>query len=540
MAENYFKMSLLDVEKFCEVNELKEITNPIYFKRDNIPTEDGLLSNEIFGITKYDRANIFAYIDLVEDFIHPLLYKRWCKLDGKIKEIVYGNKNFSLDENNYIVEDEDGETGVQFLKKNIKKIEIPRTQSAKRDTDIKFIKENIDKMFIRKLPVIPAFYRDVNTGDRMSGVGDINKLYNSILISVRSIKEVADYGLPLENAVKGRIQDLILQVYNWFCDEPQLAKKNGIMKRAIQSKTVDYGARLVITAPDIDAERYDELYVDLDYCGLPLSAACVNFYPYMIFFIRRFFENEFATGKYPYMNKETGKVEYVTVKEPHIAFSDDVIKHEIDRFLKGFSNRFIPIKVPNEEGKNIYMRFKGRSMTAEEFAENPNNRDIPIMNRKLTWCDVFFIAANEACQSKHVLLTRYPMDSKHNMFPSKIRILSTRDTEPMQIGQKFYEKYPKIRDEDLGKDTSNKFINSLQIANPLLNLIGGDYDGDQLTSKAVFTEEANEELEEFMNKPSHYITEGGINGRILSNEAVQTIFNLTRVYDNSLLTQPEF
>lgn len=540
MADNYFKVSLLDVEKFCSVNELKEVTNPIYFKRDNIPTEDGLLSNEIFGITKYDRANVFAYIDLAEDFLHPLMYKRWVKLDGKIRDIVYGNKMFSLDENNYIIEDENGETGVQFLKKNINKIEIRRTSSTKRDTDIKFLKENLDKLFIRKLPVIPAFYRDVNTGDKMSGVGDINKLYNSILISVRSIKEVADYGLPLENAVKGRIQDLILQVYNWFTDEPQLAKKNGIVKRALQSKTVDYGARLVITAPDIDAERYDELYVDLDHCGLPLSAACVNLYPYMIFFVRRFFENEFATGRYPYMDKKTGKVEYVTVKEPHIAFSDDVIKHEIDRFLKGFSNRFIPIKVPNEEGKELYMTFKGRNISAEEFASNKDLRDIPIMNRRLTWCDVFFIAATEAAKGKHVMLTRYPMDSKHNMFPNKIRILSTRDTEPMQIGQTFYPRYPKIRDEEMGKDTSNKFINSLQIANPLLGLIGGDYDGDQLTSKAIYTEEANEEIHEFINKPAHYITEGGINGRQLTNEAVQTIFNLTRVYDPQMLTQPEF
>ena len=65
LDEKHFVLDLLDVDKFVKVNELQEITNSVYFSRDGIPSPDGLLSNEIFGISKEDRSNIFAYISLI-------------------------------------------------------------------------------------------------------------------------------------------------------------------------------------------------------------------------------------------------------------------------------------------------------------------------------------------------------------------------------------------------------------------------------------------------------------------------------------------
>ena len=42
----------------------------------------------------------------------------------------------------------------------------------------------------------------------------------------------------------------------------------------------------------------------------------------------------------------------------------------------------------------------------------------------------------------------------------------------MVIGNKFYKWYPKIRQEDIGKDTSNMFIDTCNIANPYCGLMG--------------------------------------------------------------------
>ena len=57
-----------------------------------------------------------------------------------------------------------------------------------------------------------------------------------------------------------------------------------------------------------------------------------------------------------------------------------------------------------------------------------------------------------------------------------MRVLSTIETEPMVIGNKFYKWYPKIRQTDIGKNTSNMFIDTCNIANPYCGLMGADFD----------------------------------------------------------------
>ena len=92
--ERHIHFELLDADKLIKKNNLREITNPIFFVRDGIPTSDGLLSNEIFGITKDQRSNIFAYIDLHEEFLHPLCYIVWNSMDRNIAKIVHGTAKF--------------------------------------------------------------------------------------------------------------------------------------------------------------------------------------------------------------------------------------------------------------------------------------------------------------------------------------------------------------------------------------------------------------------------------------------------------------
>ena len=75
--ERKLKIKMTDVEDFVKKNNVKEVTNPVFFIRNGVPTPDGLLSNEIFGITKEKRGNIWAYIDLKGHYLHPFIYKIW-------------------------------------------------------------------------------------------------------------------------------------------------------------------------------------------------------------------------------------------------------------------------------------------------------------------------------------------------------------------------------------------------------------------------------------------------------------------------------
>ena len=539
---------LLDIEDFIKKNDVKEISNPIFFNQNKLPTSDGLLSNEIFGITKEERANRFGYIDLHGTFLHPLVYKVWSALDKNVKSIVHGIDNFVIDSNGQFKQDPNGKTGIKFLKDNINKIKIRSTDSTKRDRVIEFLNISKPLMFITKYPVIPAFYRDVNTEGGKVGVGDINKYYNSIIIASKALAEAQDYGLSISNSQAGRMQEMLLQVYNYFgAGNPDakgsgvgMPSKFGIIRRANLSKTTDYSSRLVITSPELKVEKLDDIEADMDYSVVPLASLSINFLPYMIFWLRGFFENEFSTRTTYTVHMKDGKVKEIPIQDYQIAFSDERIKDEINRFVHGYSNRFIPVKVPTLDKKlNVYMHFKGRASTSPDDTEQGE-----IINRRLTWCDLLFMAASEVTADKHILITRYPIDSFYNQFPTKVKVQSTIETEPMTVVsagmKKFYKKYPKIREEDIEKDTSNKFIDSLNMCNGYLDSIGGDYDGDQVSVKGIYSAEANAELDQQMNSKIHYIGLDGISVMDVGKEAKQSLYCLTMVLPNSNLTEPQF
>lgn len=412
-----FKIDQLDQEKLVKANDLAQVTNPIMFGVNTVPTTDGLLSNEIFGITKDDRADTFAYIDLQDYFIQPYLYRVWLKIDKNIRAVVYETKNFRIDSNGMLVEDENGSTGIEFLRKNIDSLKFKNT---KRDSLLKILMEKKDLMFTKKLVITPPFYRDVETnGGAHISVGEINKLYAEVMNGVKALKESNDYGLSMKGGIKGKIQDGLLKIYNWYTVGESIVggehtgagifKKFGVMRRSVMSKTTDYSARLVLSAPNINANSKEDFIVDLDHAAIPLSAACVIFYPYMMYHIRSFLVNEFGGKvKYDRFNSKTKQLERITLKDPQIEFSDEKIDREIDRFVHGYSNRLNPIEIPNEEGKETYFRFKGYSVTEEEY-KNGIRENGKMIERDLTWMDLFFMAAVTVSKDKMVLITRYPM-----------------------------------------------------------------------------------------------------------------------------------
>ena len=472
---------VLNVEDFIKVNNWQEITDPIFFVRNGVPTPEGLLSNEIFGITKEDRANRFGYIDLYDWFLHPLAYIEWSRMDSRIKDIVFGTKKFIINDQGDFEENENGKSGVKFLKDNFSKIKIKSTESTKRNNKIKFLKDNEKNIFIKKYVVIPAYYRDVNsTGDGRVGVGELNKYYSSLLIAVRSLRETQEYGLSMSDATKGRIQETLVLIYNFLCgtgaaetDGVGLSKKQGIIRTSVMSKTADEGSRLIISAPNVKAENIDNLMVDAEHCALPLASALVNFKPFIIFNVKRFFDNEFASHPTHTMKNEKGELVTVEVKNPEMVFSDVEIESQMNKFIHGYSKRLTPVEVPLTNGKTAFCVFKGQNAKSKDLDIQRN----ALQSRKLTWCDVFFMAAVEATRDKCVLITRFPMDSYWNEFPSKIRISTMKETEPIAVGSSYYQWYPKIREKDINSNTSNLFIDTLQFTNLNLGSIGGDYDG---------------------------------------------------------------
>lgn len=545
------RLEVLDVDKYIKVNELKPITNPTFFSAGGAPTSDGLLSNEIFGITQRDRAGTFAYIDLYEYFMDPSCYKTLCKLDSKIKFVASGMKKFKISSDGQLVEDPNGDTGLRWFKKNFDKLKFHRTSSRTRDVRIKYVMHNYKegKLFLNKYIVIPAFYRDVNTSGKHTGVGQINTLYVHLITAAKALKENGDYGLSMADTTCFRIQETLKTIYDWFCGNTNdaitdkgagLSGKFGII-RANMAYTSDYSSRLVLTAPELKAETVDDLMVNFDRSAIPLAAAAADFYPFMLFHMRKFFENMLlnnTTADLIFISNKTKSDDYVLPSNAIQYFNDDVLKDQLKKFVYSHDNRFLPVEIPN--GKNpIYFKFTGRYV-------DPKTREVrdvePVYNRRLTWVDVIYIAAKKATDGKQMAFTRYPYDDYFNTIYTGIEISSTTETEPLIIYNDFYRFYPKIRESDIGSSSSSKFVDTMQLSNLYLDGAGADYDGDTGQVKGSFFEETNIEIEKFRDSKANFITSGCENIRASSKEAIQSLFNFTLVLRQDLdkMTDPKF
>lgn len=416
------KLDILDVEKYVKDNNWQCVSDPRAFVSQGLPSSKGLLSNEIFGFTMEERSNIYAYIDLHGWFMDPSCYKAWIRLDTKVRNIVHGVKNYIIDEHGYFIEDENGETGIEFIRKNINKIKFKESASSKKQMSIKYLEQNRDRIFIKKYIVIPPFYRDKNTsaGGKTVGLGGVNKLYNNLIVATNALTSTQEFGFDASDAMNGRVQEIILQIYDWFCgnnnksiEEPGqgLSGKLGILRMTNTSKTSNFSSRLVISAVDLKVERPEDLEVNFDRTSIPLYAVMTEFRDFIMYHVRTFFENEFAgIETYPVVTAK-GVEKTIIPETPEIVFSDERIEKEMDRFLHGYNNRFVPIEVPVEgTNQKYYMKFKGRGVSIGEAQESKN----PLTQRRLTWCDVFYLSAVEATRDKHILCSRFPIIN-HNI-----------------------------------------------------------------------------------------------------------------------------
>ena len=546
------KMEVLDIDRYVKVNELQPISNPSLFSGMGVPTSDGLLSQEIFGITQKERSGTFAYIDLHEYFLDPSCYKALLRLDSKFNYIIKALKKYKIDADGSLVEDEGGGTGLRWLKANFNKIKFKKTDSRSRDMRIRYIQHNnsLGRMWINKYIVIPPFYRDVNSAKRSTGVGQINTFYINLITAARAIQENNDYGMSLADATCAKVQDTIRAIYDWFCGNSNdsiqdpgtgLSGKTGII-RANMAYTADYSSRLVICAPELKKETIDDLMVDIDRSAMPLAAVVADFYPFVIFHMRQFFENQLLNISHIEVVAQDGSVIDAEVQNPMISFSDDVLKEQLKNFVYSHDNRFLPVEIPTVQPtpKNIpvAMVFKYKRWQKENTPEI----DEPIFTRPLTWTDVIYMAAVKSVEGKTVSITRFPYDSYFNTIYTKIEVASTSETEQLIVNGEYYRFYPKIRVEDINTPSAKKFVDVMHLSNLYLDGMGGDYDGDTVIVKGSFMNETNKELEKFTDSKANFINLGCNNIRTSHHESVQSQYNLTLILssDTSKLTAPTF
>lgn len=472
------KIDLFDVAELVELNHLQEITSPILFQRGDVPHPHGLVSNEIFGITTKSRKETFAYIDLHGHFFHPHVYKAIRRMYRNIDKIVNGELYVSIDKNGYLKNDEMGDTGIEFLYNNWNRIKWeskgdsdvnPLSMRAQRIALITEFKR--DEIFMKYQLVIPAFYRDVKTGSSVNGgeTDDINNMYAKLirLATLMKNQDLFDFQFHSTNY---NIQMIIVQIYDYF--KQKLEKKNGMIRKYLMGKNVDYCTRTVITAPTFHAERPEELFTDFRYASIPIAQVCSLAYPFVVHYVKNFFERELMdvkSTKILYDPKTDKIINTVQVDSPESYFSDKYIKKMIDTFIKDPESRFTKIEVPTTGTQKYYLTFTGRRFDSSNTSEVAGT-----VSRPMTWTDLLYMACEDVVKDKHTMITRYPLLDEFGVFISRIRVSSTTKTMPLYVNGKLYRWYPVV-DLSLGlHEIPGQFIDSCQFSNSYLPGLEGD------------------------------------------------------------------
>ncbi|WP_300943958.1 hypothetical protein [uncultured Duncaniella sp.] len=512
---------LMNVDDFVRINNLPKCTDPIFIDR-NVPTAGGVLSYQIFGTSQSDRRTRMAYIDLAPyHYMNPLAAQKLASYDRTLSKCLYSQGRYRL-ENGQLVEDyENGDSGPEFLYQIWGKVKVKDKDTVVTKEIQDFFEMDRSLLFITKLPVIPAFLRDLNTSGAGGGSNIrkssnvLNSMYSSIIAYTQTLNTYTDTFTHMSRVSQSRVQTLICDIYSEMMINKVKGSpsKFGMLRRSMQGKNVSYAARLVISSPILRKDSFEDVQVKFGYAVVPLAYCLSCFFPFMVQRLKRFFDAMFIEGgKVPVI--VDGKVAYQTYPG---SYDENEITKMISRYLYSPNTRFDPVMTPPDaSGVRHKLALTGRFHKSDTTISRP-----------ATVTDIMYIVAKQVVADKHVFVTRYPLDNYNGQFPVKIEISTTVKTMPATIGETFYQFFPVCEG-----DPSNAFVDTLQFSNTMLAMIGGDYDGDQVTLRPVYSKEANAECEARIKSPAYVLNiEGGFMRGITKDFAL-CCYNLTRVNSN--------
>lgn len=450
-----------DIEANIKVNHLREVTNSIALIK-NQPTPDGILSYEIFGTSSQSRRETMAYIDLHGHYMYPNAAVKLRSYNKTLSEILFGTTLYSFDKKTgqFTKDDENGSSGPEFLYECWPYIKVKEKETLTTKEIEQFFKKDRDKLFLTKILVMPPFFRDKNeaTGAQMS-MSEVNPIYNSIISYTQNMANYTNMFQSMTYLTQGRVQQLLVDLYNKVIVEKVKGNpsKFGMLRRAMLSKNIDYSGLMVISSPILHTNEPEEVMARFGYAVIPLARACAMFFPFMVHAVKNYFDRLFIQGgKFPInvKNPETGEreIQYRTVTE---SFDENYVTKLISRYINSPSSRFDPVEVPDHKGT---IAFVGTYYKDEINIE-----------RTMTVTDLLYIIAKDVLKDKHVYVTRYPLDNYNGQFPARIELSTTIKTKPVRYGEKIYQFYPVIEG-----DPNNVFVESFQISNTYLDMMGGD------------------------------------------------------------------
>ena len=570
-----FSIELINTDKEIAENQLKEVTSDLYYiPGTNVPTDNGLFSFDIFGtVGTKDRKEQWAYINLNETFMAPHAFYVFSRLKSKIAEdMKNGAGQYYIDSTGEITKLLTGQTvpetaivkelgsGFDWMKKHWDKIswriEPSMTNTAK--SRRKFLKMlDVNQVFWDKLLVMPAFYRDFDV--RQKKDNEINKMYKAALRLGKTIKktDVYDYSpatglvdsstgkeidLPTKSITYLKLHSKLYELYDYFFQK--ISGANGFINEHVVGKPTDFGARLVITTPSYNTETYADCEVDFFHSSVPLSVAANLYNPFVVHGLAKWLKNYVAGQRtIRYYDFETKTFKKCDLAIDYMAeFSSTSLREILEKYRDYKNFRVEPVTIKGEE--TIQVKKYNKETQKYELVDQKVEKRIPVQAifkmhednktislstdntfditddsqyansiRNLTWCELIYIVCEDNINEKVIYNTRYPADDYYHTYPSMMNIIPCKEYTKVYLNGKLYKRYPIIRvtPKDHVK-VEQMFIDSMRMHSTYPNSLGADFDGDQISTQSLFSEEANSEARNHMVDMNNVI---GINGDII-------------------------
>lgn len=537
-------------DKWAIDNKIPEVKNGMMFsQKSSEPDPEGLLSYEIFGPPgTVERKRSWGYIDLVNKFLNPhILYELTRYQASVYKNIVNGNEDFFINPvdgkltmvtpKTPLPKGADHGTGIRFLYRIWDKINfdykgITSTSTVNRLKMLKSFKK--EEIFFSHMPVIPAFYRDMsNKNDRIS---ELNKMYRKILGNAAALRTSSGmleiFGTTSSDR---KIQDTLTEIYQYFIDI--VGGTKGFIHKNVMGKSTDYSARAVISMPKYDTNTVEETEVDFKTSAIPLCTVCKCFAPFIKYGLRKLVDYCLKGSNFVFvMDPKTLKV---TREELAIDFMDDFSDDDklddlIQLYDSSYEYRLEPLMIRLKNGQKVpiyYIDNRNEEVNSLNEATEEMKVNAGKTIRPLNISEALYIAAYSTCKDKCMYITRYPIEDQHNIYPTLINIIPCANTEKRSFGGEIFPKWPILPSStEHAKDLNYLFVDTVRVFPSFLKALGGDFDGDQISTQGVFTEEANRACRKYITSKMNTINVSGGTMREFAEVSMMGVYNLTFRY----------
>ena len=497
------KMRPLNMDKFSKKYKMKEVYN---FAIDGPGT---LFDPNIFGKGE-DKKILHGYIDLKGHFIDPTTYMFVSRrVFRDLPFIVSKEKKFSIDSKGLLVQDPDGNTGIEWLYKNFDKIKF------KNQKDAVVNKYTRDNFFINKMDVIPLHFRDVNTTSGTMKIDELNNLYMD-LIKACKFKERNSSSSLDTSFIDVKVQGILVSIVEYISN--MLFGKKGAQRQLAMGRSVDNSARIVLSANEVRMkDTLGKGKVTMDSSCYPLHHL-LNMFPIHIIT---------EVQKLLHYFYDLNLMDNLSLEEFEDHFTDDYIKEMIENYYHSYADRSSYVLGPHNEKFEFDFEFKSRKGTNK-------------IHRGITWMELFYIAFNNIKDSVRAKFTRFPVTGKESLlFVKPHAIVMNTDEADCKI---FHNNTEIFNLEDFCDIT--KYIEepipyvyeeTEKISNLLLNGLGADFDGDKVISESIYSKDAVEEIDKYNETPLSFVRPNGDNLRTLGKEPVQAIYDLTLMKEKDLV-----